>query len=226
MRASTHRISAGVLACALTVAIAGFGGTAGAGAVVRPPTAPVPAVAVPFGNNVARVSWHKSARRGSRILGYTVWPYNGKLALPPLQYDATATTRIVTGLNNGSAYHFIVEARSTLGNSPPAQTLPTTVGAPLKPHAPSAVSNTAPNQLRVVFKAPKNGGAPITSYSVSCAFDIFKHTSATGPPVPFEGGFVIYVNGLRAGRTYYCRVKATNSRGSGPLSERSPSAAV
>jgi hypothetical protein len=197
-----------------------------AGAAVRVPTAPVPAVAAPFGNNVAQVTWRKPAARGSRILGYTVRPYNGKLALPPLQYDATKTTRIVTGLKNGSSYHFIVEARNAVGASARAVTAPMTVGAPLTPRAPTAVSNVAPNQLRVVFKAPKNGGAPITSYTVSCVVDFKIGSSATGPPVPFRGGFVIYVNGLKAGRTYSCRVKATNSRGSSPLSTKSPYVAV
>jgi Fibronectin type III domain len=226
VRSTSHRVRAVVLAGVLTVAIAGIEGTADAGAVVGPPGAPAPAVAVPFGNNVAKVTWHKSVKRVSPILGYTVVPYNGKVALPATQFAATQTTGVITGLKNGSPYHFIVEARSALGNSAPAQTPPMTVGAPLAMHAPSAVSNTAPNQLRVVFKAPKNGGAPITSYTVSCVVEFHIGSSATGPPVPFKGGFVIYVNGLKSDRTYSCRVKATNSRGSGPLSTKSPYAAV
>jgi hypothetical protein len=225
VRSTSRRVWAVAFACGLTVAIAGTEGTAGAAAVVRPPTAPAPAVAVPFGNNVAKVTWHKSAKRGSPILGYTVVPYNGKIALPPSQFAATKTSGIITGLKNGSPYHFIVEARSALGNSGPAQTPPMTVGAPLSMHAPSAVQS-APNQLRVVFKAPKNGGAPITSYTTSCVVEFHIGNSTTGPPVPFKGGFVLYVNGLKAGRGYQCRVKATNSRGTGPLSTKSPTAAV
>ena len=225
MRTTSHRVWAVVLACGLTVAIAGIGGTAGAGAVVGPPGAPAPAVGVPFGNNVAKVTWHKSVKRGSPILGYTVVPYTGNVALPPSQFAASKTMGIITGLKNGSPYHFIVEARSALGNSRPAQTPPMTVGAPLSMHAPSAVQS-APNQLRVVFKAPKNGGAPITSYTTSCVVAFHIGSSTTGPPVPFKGGFVLYVNGLKAGRSYECRVKATNSRGSGPLSTKSPETAV
>ena len=222
MRTTSHRVWAVVLACVLTVAIAGIEGTAGAGAVVRPPTAPAPAVAVPFGNNVAKVTWHKSAKRGSPILGYTVVPYNGKLALPPSQFAATKTIgnhhrpeerRSVPFHRRGAAARWVTAGR--------AQTPPMTVGAPLSMHAPSAVQS-APNQLRVVFKAPKNGGAPITSYTASCVVEFHIGSSTTGPPVPFKGGFVLYVNGLKAGRSYQCRVKATNSRGSGPLSTKSP----
>jgi hypothetical protein len=212
-----------LLACALTVAIAGLEGTAGA--APRAPGPPAPAVAVPFGNNVAQVTWGKSVTRGSHILGYTVSPYQGKLALPPLQYDATKTTRIVTGLKNGASYHFLVRARSALGDSNPAATPPMTVGAPFRPNAPTS-AQSAPNQLQVVFKAPNNGGAPITSYSVTCFVNIFKQWIVTGPPVPFKGRFVIYVNGLPSGRSYQCRVKATNSRGTGPISTKSPETAV
>jgi hypothetical protein len=79
----------------------------------------------------------------------------------------------------------------------------------------------------VLFKAPKNGGAPITSYTVACnIINNYKMVTATGPPAPLKGGFVIYVNGLRSGKNYQCRVKASNRRGSGLLSSRSPLAPV
>ena len=100
------------------------------------------------------------------------------------------------------------------------------VGAPLKPHAPS-LKSLAAGQLQVTFKAPNNGGAPITSYSVACNIVFnYKMVTATGPPVALKGGFVIYVKGLRSGKTYQCRVKASNSRGTGVLSSRSPLAHV
>ena len=38
-----------------------------------------------------------------------------------------------------------------------------------------------------MFKAPNNGGAPITSYTVTCFVNIFKQWIVTGPPVPFKG---------------------------------------
>jgi hypothetical protein len=212
-----------LLAGVVTVAVAGI--ESAAGAATRVPLKVFGTMAVPAGNNVAKVTWDAPGDGGSPILGYTVTPFIGAKAQTPVQYG-TKTTEIVSGLQNGASYHFLIAARNALGTGPSAVATKMSVGAPLKPHAPGATS-VAPGQLQVTFKAPNNGGAPITSYSVACnILNNYKMVSASGPPKPFKGGFVIYVNGLKAGKTYQCRVKATNSRGSGVLSARSPFAHI
>jgi extracellular elastinolytic metalloproteinase len=58
-----------------------------------------------------------------------------------------------------------------------------------------------------------NNGAPITSYSVTCASTnggVTKTTMGAASPIT--------VTGLTVGKTYRCRVNATNSRGTGPFS--------
>jgi extracellular elastinolytic metalloproteinase len=64
-----------------------------------------------------------------------------------------------------------------------------------------------------------NNGAPITSYIVTCASSNGGVTgNKTGPASP------ITVTGLTVGKSYVCRVGASNSRGAGPLSN--PSAPI
>jgi len=189
------------------------------------PTAPRVVNAVPFGNNVAKLSWKAPVSNGgSPLLGYTVTPYIGVFAQTPVVYNSTATTQTVTGLKNAVTYQFIVTARNAVGTGAPAlRTGKVTVGSPFKPRAPIATWASAPFQLQVIFYAPKNGGAPITSYTAGCiSRNGGKPGTATGPPKPLKGGFVIYVNKLTAGKRYNCQVKATNSRGSSPLSGGGP----
>ena len=71
----------------------------------------------------------------------------------------------------------------------------------------------------MTFNAPANNGAPITSYTATCA-------SSNGGATNSKSGSstTLTVIGLTAGKTYTCRATATNSRGTGPRS--APSAAI
>ena len=86
-----------------------MGGTAGAAA--RVPLKVFGTLAVPAGNNVAKVTWHAPGNGGSPILGYTVTPFIGQHAQTPVQFG-TKTTEIVSGLQNGASYHFLIAARN------------------------------------------------------------------------------------------------------------------
>ena len=81
------------------------------------------------------------------------------------------------------------------------------------PGAPSITSATAGNASAVIaFTAPaNNGGAAISSYSVTCA--------ASGASVNGAGtASPITMNGLTNGVTYTCAITATNSVGTGAAS--------
>ena len=94
------------------------------------PTAPRDVVARGVTTS-ASVEWTPPASDGdSPITGYTVTPYVGGVAQDPVQAPAGATSRVVTGLTNGTA---------TRSASPPA-----TRSAPGRPSAPS---NAATPQL-------------------------------------------------------------------------------
>jgi hypothetical protein len=86
---------------------------------------------------------------------------------------------------------------------------------------PSAVSasavQTSFNSITLSWTAPFNGGAPITSYSYQVSGDNVNFGTAV------NAGNVtsVIVGGLAPGTTYYFRVLATNSIGSGPYGSSS-----
>jgi hypothetical protein len=173
--------------------------------------------AVPFNDHAAKVVWKAPASVGFPITGYRVIPYAAGVAQPARVFNSTATTQMITGLTDGTSYRFTVAARNALGYGQPStpQSQAIVVGAPGVPSAPTVVRVVA-GQLKNTFSAPMNNGAPITSYSVTCASSnggVTKTTSGKASPIT--------VTGLTANRSYVCRVNATNSRGTGPLSNGS-----
>ncbi|GLZ39048.1 galactose oxidase-like domain-containing protein [Actinokineospora sp. NBRC 105648] len=82
---------------------------------ITAPSAPSNVAAV-AGNASATVSWSAPGDGGSAITGYTVTPYVGGVAQPPV--TATGTSTQVTGLANGTSYSFKVTATNAIGTSP------------------------------------------------------------------------------------------------------------
>jgi Domain of unknown function (DUF4082)/Fibronectin type III domain/Bacterial Ig domain len=67
----------------------------------------------------AQVSWTAPDDGGSSITGYTVTPYIGSTAQTPTQVsNGSATSAIVTGLTNATAYTFTVQATNSVGTGP------------------------------------------------------------------------------------------------------------
>jgi len=190
------------------------------------PGVPQPVSAVPWQSGVARVIWNVPAQNGGTpITGYVVQPFRGSNVEPKITYNSTATTQLVKGLPVGRTYQFQISATNALGTGKPSQkTAPITIGTPGQPGNAKAVQASS-GTLRVTFTAPANGGATITSYTAGC-------TSSNGgtnktQTKTLSGGNSspqVSVAGLTAGKTYTCVVKATNSRGTGPVS--SPTAPV
>jgi len=77
--------------------------------------------------------------------------------------------------------------------------------------------------LRVTFTAPANNGARITSYTAARnSSDGGASRTQTKTLTASNSSAQITNSGLTAGKTYTCVVKATNSRGTGPVSKPTP----
>jgi Domain of unknown function (DUF4082)/Fibronectin type III domain len=82
------------------------------------PTQPTGVLARPATKS-ALVSWTAPTNDGdSPITGYTVTPYVGSTAQAPVSVSASATSKTINGLDDGTAYTFRVAAANAAGTSP------------------------------------------------------------------------------------------------------------
>jgi Fibronectin type III domain len=93
-------------------------GLAAAGGYVyaNAPAAPATPTAT-AGVTTATVTWVAPASNGSPITGYIITPYLAGTAQTPLSFDASTTTRTLTGLTHNSSYTFTVAAVNLAGTS-------------------------------------------------------------------------------------------------------------
>ena len=166
------------------------------------------------GNGSGTVTFTAPANNGGHpITGYTASCASVNSGTPG-SHSGAGSPLVVTGLTNGKTYRCSVTAQSVAGSSAPSAPsnnfVPATVpGAPTNVKAISGSTTTATGPLTVSFTAPvTNGGSAITSYRATCMSSNSGVTGAkTGAASP------LVVTGLTTGKTYTCRVKATNTRG-------------
>ena len=200
--------------CAIAIAAA-VGAATGSSAATIAPSGPRSPSAAPLSGG-ALVHWFAPRSPGSApITAYVVTPVRNGAAGAPRVFKSRATTQVVGGLTNGTAYAFRIAARSAAGT-----------GAAVEAHRPDRRrrahrgparlgSCRATGRAAVSWSAPKaTNGAPITAYAV---------TALTGHSIAktqiFAGRATSrVVTGLRNGVAYRFRVRARNARGTGPAS--------
>lgn len=161
------------------------------------------------GNGAARVTWAAPSTDGGRsITGYLVTTEPGSLssAVP-----AGETSRLVTGLSNGTAYTFQVTAINHAGTGPASASgsaTPETV-----PGEPTAVQATGDDKFATVtWTAPaSDGGSPVTGYTV-VTYPGKQSMSVAA------GATTARIDGLTNGKVYRFAVRAVNALGRGPES--------
>jgi hypothetical protein len=185
---------------------------------VTVPGVPNAGSAVPYGPTQVKLLWNApSSAGGSPITGYSVKPYLGGAAQPVLKFNSTKTVQILGNLRTGGAYLFQIAAVNAIGTGAwSAKSGPVTVGTPGQPGSVKA-AKAASGQLRISFAAPANNGATINTYTAGCNSSNGGKNNTKTVNAPASA---VTVAGLTAGKTYTCLVKATNSRGTGPNSNR------
>ncbi len=197
----------------------------GGGPVVTAPGAPTIGTAT-AGSASATVRWTAPADNGgSAITGYQVKVLDStETQVGALRTaGATATSLNVTGLTNGTAYHFQVAATNSVGAGPfSASSNTVTPGTTVTvPGAPTIGTATAGNASATVgWTAPaNNGGSAITGYQVK----VLNSAGTQVGALRTAGATATSLNvtGLTNGTAYHFQVAATNSAGAGPFSASS-----
>ncbi|GAB3248614.1 M36 family metallopeptidase [Nocardioides dilutus] len=196
----------------------GFGDTVVVPATV--PGAPTVTGSTPSAGAVS-VAFTPGSDGGSAITGYTAECVSTDGGVTNSATGASSPIS-VTGLSAGKSYHCRVRATNAVGDGPysgfgATVTLPAPPPAATVPGKPVITSSVpvSKKKAKISFTLASDGGSPVTSYKVRCVSkNGGKTRSATGPASPIK------VKKLTPGKTYKCKVRATNAVGTGPWSKK------
>ena len=186
---------------------------------VIPFTSPsAPTIGTPIaGNAEVTVNWTSATSNGSTIDGYRI-EISGNISTWTTVYTVTSgeTSKLVTGLTNGTTYYFrVITLSNNAGNSPASSTVNAIPN--ITPNAPTNLIATPGNtRADLSWNAPvSNGGTAITSYNViSSPTD---ETVTIAITIDFTARTAEVTN-LTNGTLYTFWVTATNDAGSSGLS--------
>jgi titin len=184
---------------------------------LAPPTAPS-GVTGTRGNQQVALAWNAPANSGGRpITDYSVQFRTDTAGSAWQTFGdgvSNATTAVVTGLVNGTAYRFRVAAETVAGlgiySAESAAITPMTLAA-----APAITGVSAGDQsVTLNWATPDNGGSPITGYAVEYSVN----GGAAWTRISTGTSNSMTVTGLGNGLTYVLRVAAVNELGVGAFS--------
>lgn len=169
--------------------------------VLGVPDAPgTPAIGRTVLSRAVDLSWNAPAGNGAPIDSYQVSYGGGKRICP-------ASPCTISGLTNGTAYTFTVEAHNLVGWGPAspasAPALPNTI-----PDAVTALAVSDPRDgtVKLAWNAPNDAGTPVLRYDVSWSGGGQASASGTG----------LTATGLVNDTVYTFTVIAVNAQGPGP----------
>ena len=192
-------------------------------AIVEPaqvPEAPTVTGSTPSAGAVS-VAFTANGDGGSPITGFTAECVSTDGGVTGSTSGA-ASPLGVSGLSAGRSYHCRVLATNAQGDGPFSAFGPTVTVPAQVPEAPTVTGSTpSAGAVSVAFTANGDGGSPITGFTAECVSTDGGVTGSTSGAASPLG-----VSGLSAGRSYHCRVLATNAQGDGPFSAFGPTVTV
>jgi hypothetical protein len=165
------------------------------------------------GDTEVDLSWSAPASDGgATVTGYKVYQSTDDASFSEVA-TPSGTTQTITGLTNGTTYYFKVAAVNSVGTGTQTSSVSATPSASATaPGVPQSLSATRGNtQVALSWSAPSSdGGATITGYKVYQSTDDASFSEVATP-----SGTSHTITGLTNGTTYYFKVAAVNSVGTG-----------
>jgi hypothetical protein len=182
----------------------------GYAAATTVPGAPTGVSAVP-GNGAATVKWAAPPTNGgATITSYTATASPGGHTC---SWSTGPLSCVVTGLTNGTAHTFKVQATNAVGPGP--LSLASIAVKPGTPTAPGGVTAVPGNGAATVkWAVPVANGSPVTGYIVTP----YKGLVAQATIAAGAAATSVVVPALTNGTAYTFKVQGTNAVGTGPLS--------
>lgn len=199
-------------------------GATGSDDAARAPSAPGELTARPYADNIA-LSWVPGADGGSPVIDFVVeTSTDGEhWAVRAIDhYQSTATTRRTGGFSEGTTYFFRVAAVNAVGTSAFSEPLTVTTGH--RPAIPTSVLAVTDASGITVSWAPSEvtGAEAVTSYSLDWGVPSTGHVLWTERDILATS----YRIAIDTTKSYFVRVSATNTYGSGRYSANLVTTAV
>ena len=176
------------------------------------PGAPQSLLATP-GNTQTSLSWSEPSNNGkATVTGYKVYQSTDDTNFTEVA-TPSGTSQTITGLTNGTTYYFKVAAVNSVGTGTETSSVYAVPSASAtEPGVPQSLSGTrGDTQVALSWSAPSsNGGTAVTGYKVYQSTDDASFSEVATP-----SGTSHTVTGLTNGTTYYFKVAAVNSVGTG-----------
>ncbi len=196
-----------------TVGTGAYGPDSGSWLLAVTPAGGSVVSSTPVSASSVSVEFSPGADGGSPVTGYEVECVSGDGGQAGVG-SGPASPVTVEALTNGASYVCRVRATNTVGTgaygpdgSPFVQEVP-----PVEPAGGSVTSSTpvSASSVSVEFSPGADGGSPVTGYEVECVSgDGGQAGVGSGPASP------VTVEALTNGSSYVCRVRATNTVGTG-----------
>jgi hypothetical protein len=165
------------------------------------------------GDTQVALSWSAPASDGgATVTGYKVYQSTDDASFSEVA-TPSGTSQTITGLTNGTTYYFKVAAVNSVGTGTQTSSVSASPSASATaPSVPQSLSATRGNtQVALSWSAPSSdGGATITGYKVYQSTDDASFSEVATP-----SGTSHTITGLTNGTTYYFKVAAVNSVGTG-----------
>ena len=202
-----HRISA--------INSVGVGAPSNVVTVTMPSIAPGPPqnLTATAGDASVDLSWDKPASDGGAdVTGYSVEVSTDGESWDELESSTTDLSYSHTGFAGKTAYYYRVSAINSVGTGSPSDTASATSPA-VAPGPPRNLSvTTEGTRFDLSWEAPaSDGGADVTGYRIEISTDEEPWNADEDTPT----GLSHSLTGLTVGVTYYFRVSAINSAGTG-----------